>query len=342
MKVSSPCNNSMFQWIYFVSGAENAILVCFTGLLSPATIVANFLVIYSIIETRQVNDGVNNMFICLSICDCLIGAVSDFGMLLILTVYRSKRTCELELLAQYSSSFLCSFSGMLILSIAIDRFVKTHKTMKMKIDRSRRRSTYLMIMSAIVALTIALLDVLGTLMKDYAWINMSIQFIQLIAVVSIYIVYIMMYYKVSRNQKMQAKRLNLRGTSSQDRLTYVRRTITTISMILGALLICYFPFLIIGIYTVFKSTESSNSTTPREFANYLSFLFGFSSSFVSAVIYLHRNRGCRNYILKRLHLTSKSVVSPSRSMFQSRSPTVFPNRATTASPTTKITVETIT
>ena len=326
MEISSACNNNVNQWTYFISDTENAIIVSFTALLIPLTIVANFSVIYSIIKTRQVNDGVNNMFICLSSIDCLTAAVCEVSTLLLLTIYRSKRTCELELLLQYSSSFFCSFSGFLILSIAIDRYIKTHKTMKMKMDRSRRRSTYLMIFSAIMALIIALLDVLGTLMEEYAWINMSIQLIHLIAVVSIYIVYVMMYYKVSKNQKMQANRLNLRGTSRQDRLTYVRRTITTISMILGALLICYVPFLIIGIHTAFQSTGGSNSLTPRKFANYLSFQFVFTSSFLSAVIYLHRNRRCRNYILKRLHLTSRVAVSASRSEVHSRTNTISQNK----------------
>ena len=336
MKISSACNNSVNQWTYFISGTENAILVSFTALLIPLTIVANFSVIYSIIKTKQVNDGVNNMFICLSSIDCFIAAVCEVSTLLLLTVYRSKRTCELELLVQYSSSFLCNFSGMLILSIAIDRYIKTHKTMKMKIDRGRRRSIYLMIISGIVALTVALLDVLGTLMTDYAWINLAIQFAQLIVVIVIYILYIMMYCKVSRNRKILDKRLNLRRTSRQDRLTYVRRTITTISIILGTVLFCYFPFLIIGIHTAFKSTEGSNSPTPRKFANYLSFQFGFTNSFLSAVIYLHRNKGCRNYILKRLHLTSRVAVSASRSEVHSRTNTILPNRTNTVTHSAKV------
>ena len=325
MIISSPCNNSVFQWIYFVSGAENAILIGFTGLLIPATIVANFLVIYSIIKTRQVNDGVNNMFICLSISDCLTGAVCEFGMLLLLTVYRSQRTCELELLIQYSSSFLCNFSGMMILSIAIDRYIQTHKTIKMRFDRNRRRSIYLMIISPIVALTVAGMDVLGTLMTDYAWMNISIQFGQLIALLTICAVYVMTYCRVSTNRKQREKFLNLRGTSKQKRLnvTYVRRMIATTTMILTALLVSYFPLLILGIHTVLRSAESSTSPIARKFANYLSFLFGFSSSLLSAVIYLHRNRGCRNYVLKRFHLLKskaprRAAVSPSRSFALSR------------------------
>ena len=339
MIISSPCNNSVNQWIYFISDAENVILVSFTGFLFPITLVANFSVIFSTIKTRQVHDGVNNMFICLSISDFLIGALCEFGMLLILTIYRSQRTCELELLIQYSSSFLCNFSGMLILSIAIDRYIKSHKTMKMKFDRNRRRSIYLMIISAIVAITVAGLDVLGTLMTEYAWINMAIQFAQLIAVLVICTVYIMMYYKVSRNREMQAKRLNWRGALRQQRLTYVRKIVATTTMILAALLFCYFPLLIVGIYTVFKSTGNPNSTTPRKFANYLSFLFGFSNSLLSAVIYLHRNRGCRNYILRRLHLTSQSSVSPSRSVAQSRATTLVQSKTTTVAKSKPITVE---
>eukprot|EP00112_Aurelia_sp_Birch-Aquarium-sp1_P014486 Seg3131.1 transcript_id=Seg3131.1/GoldUCD/mRNA.D3Y31 product="hypothetical protein" protein_id=Seg3131.1/GoldUCD/D3Y31 len=251
----------------------------------------------------------------LDICDCFVAAVSEVGMLILLTVFRSKRSCELELHIQYSSVFLCNFSGMLILSIAIDRFIKTRKTMKLKVDRNRRRQIYFMIMSLIFAFIAVGLDVFGTLMIKYAWINMSIQFGQLTAVVSICIVYIMTYYTFSKNQKKRAKFLNeMKGTSRQKQLTFERRMIATTTMILAATLFSYFPLLILGIHTVLKGAESSNSSIKRKFANYLSFMFGFSNSLFSAVIYLHRNRGCRNYILNRLHLTSRRAVSPSRSV----------------------------
>lgn len=298
----SPCNNSVFQWTYTVSNTENSILVAYSAALIPTTVVANILVVYTIVKTRQVKQGVNDTFICLSVSDTLIAALSETGMIVLLTAYRHQRNCFLELWIQYSSSFLCNLSGMIILSIAIDRYIQTQRTIKMKFDRSKKWSRYLMATSMFVALIGVILDILGTFMSDYSWINMAIQVAQFIAIMSVCLLYIMTYCTVSKNRRDQSKVLAVTGLyqHSRSNVPYIRAMIVTTSMILASLLVCYFPLLIIGIITALKSTSNTNAATPRTFWNYLSFQLGFTSSLLSALVFLYRNKPCRTQVKQML------------------------------------------
>lgn len=296
--ILSPCNNSVFQWIYNVDDTENAILIACSTVLIPATIVANILVVYTVVKTKQIKQGVNDMFICLSISDTLIAVVSEMGFMVLLTAYRKERNCVLELWIQYSSSFLCNLSGMIIMLIAVDRYVQTYRAIKLRFDRRRSFSLPFMILSVFVAALILALDVLGTFMNDYSWLNMAIQLTQLTVIVSVCMLYILTYYIVSKNRREQHNILTAKGTYQQNRpnVPYIRAMIVTTIMILTSLLLCYFPLLITGIITALKSTNTTNQMTPRTFWNYCSFQFGFTSSLLSALVFLYRNRRCRQYI----------------------------------------------
>ena len=294
--ITSPCNNSVFRWVYNMSDVENSILIVYNVFLIPFSLIANSLVIYTVRKTKQVRQGVNSMFIFLSISDCLIAAICEIPNMVLLTAYRNQRNCYLELWIQYSSSFLCVLSGMIILSISVDRYIQTQKAIKMKFDRSKRRSIFLMLFSLLVAFVVLALDIQGTFITDYTWINMAIQLTELLVVVAVCLLYILTYYSVSKNRKKHNLILNMQSVPEKRKhnVPYVRAMIATTIMILCSLLICYFPLLILGIITVFKSTQKSMTT--RTFWNYLSFHLGFTSSFLSAAIFLYRNKQCRAYI----------------------------------------------
>ena len=295
----SPCTNSVFQWIYNTSGSQNAFLTTCCALLMPTTIMANILVIYTIVKTKQIKQGVNDLFICLSISDTLIAVVCQIPLMILMTAYRHSRNCSVELWIQYSSSFLCNLSGMIILSIALDRYIQTLRAIKMKLHRMNNFSPYFIVLSVTVALLATGLDVLGTFMRNYSWINTAIQLIQLTVIVGVCLLYIMTYYTVSRNRRQQNKVLKVTGIYQHSRpnVPYIRAMIVTTIMILASLLICYFPLLITGIITALKSTSGTNATTPRNFWNYFSFFFGFTSSLLSALIFLYRNKPCRLYVV---------------------------------------------
>ena len=305
----SPCNNSVFQWTYNTTDTQNAILIACSAILIPTTFIANILVVYTVVKTRQVKQGVNDLFICLSISDALIAVLCEVAMMVLMTAYRTERNCNLELWIQYSSSFLCNLSGMIIMSIAIDRYIQTQRAIKMKFDRTKKWSLYFMILSISVASIAMALDVLGTFMTEYSWINMAIQLAQLIVILSVCLLYIMTYYTVSKNRKQQNKVLNVGGIYQHSRpnVPYIKAMIVTTIMILSSLLICYFPLLIIGIITALKSTNSSNATTPRTFWNYLSFQFGFTSSLLSALVFLYRNKQCRLYLKNILRMRKATL-----------------------------------
>ena len=298
----SPCTNSVFQWIYDTSDGQNAILIACSVLLIPATTLANILVVYTVVKTKQTKQGVNDLFICLSVSDTFIAVACELPLMILLTAYRRTRNCILELWIQYSSSLLCNLSGMIILSIAIDRYIQTLRAIKMKFYRKSNWSKYFMVLSVTVSSMVAGLDVLGTLMTDYSWVNTAIQLVQLIVIVIICLLYIMTYYNVSKNRRQQGKVLYVRRSNQHGRpnVPYIRAMIVTTIMILGSLLICYFPLLITGIITAVRSIGGTNATTPRNFWNYLSFFFGFTSSLLSALIFLYRNKQCRLYVLSAI------------------------------------------
>ena len=306
----SPCTNSVFQWIYDTSESQNAILIACCVLLIPATILANILVVYTVVKTKQIQQGVNDLFICLSVSDTFIAVACEIPLMILMTAYRRKRNCILELWIQYSSSFLCNLSGMIILSIAIDRYIQTLRAIKMKLYRKNNWSMYFMILSVTISLMAAGVDVLGTFMANYSWINTAIQLLQLIVIVSVCLLYVMTYYTVLKNRRQQGEVLNVRGIYQHSRpnVPYIRAMIVTITMILGSLIISYFPLLITGIITAIRSTGGTNATTPRNFWNYLSFFFGFTSSLLSALIFLYRNKQCRLYLLSTV-LSKRSKLN---------------------------------
>ena len=295
----SPCTNSVFQWVYNTSEGQNAILIAFSAVLIPGTIVANLMVIYTVVKTKQAKQGVNDLFILLSISDTFVATVCETALMILLTAYRHNKSCSLELWVQYSSSFLCNLSGMIILSIAVDRYIHTQRAIKMKFYRKNNWSVYFIALSVTVALLATCLDVLGTFIIQYSWVNTGIQLTQLIVIIGVCLLYIMTYYTVSKNRRQQSKVLNTRDIyqHSRSNVSYIRAMIVTTIMILGSLIICYFPLLITGLITAFRSTSGTNATTPRTFWNYLSFFFGFTSSLLSALVFLYRNKQCRLYLM---------------------------------------------
>eukprot|EP00794_Sanderia_malayensis_P008102 gene8102-8970_t len=307
----------------------HAVIAVLNFIMIPCTLATNIALLYSLSKTRQLGSVVNNLFMCLCVSDCCIATIVQSLIAVLFTVYRHEHACYVEMSAQFLTFLFGHFSGFVIVVIGIDRYIHMKYLQKYDSIVTKRRAVLTLILCGFAALAIAAGYTLSTIYDVFQWLNMSILLIDLAAIMTIYTAYCQAYYKVKQHLKRTKGLRTTVASPSSPRSkkmrpaapSYAMSMIVTIVLILGAVFLCYVPYVCVGMMAFYRVQMKQQQLSPAlAFSIYLTYLFVYLNSFLNAAIFIYKNDAVRKLLRSKLGITRSkkydTTLTPSTSSIQ--------------------------
>ena len=259
--------------------------------------VANVLVIYVLIETKQLTSVSCKFLFMLSLTDILIAMFTQ--SLFIVVLFETK--CRVKIASQFVSGFLSRVSSYTVAAIGVDRFIRIKYRMNYMSILTNAFATILMLLAFFLALIQATVITVGLLInkeQTVRSVGMAIDgsvvlFVLLLQVATI---------KIIRRINSQ-----IRPDSSQI-LQEANKKITKLCSRIMVLLVLFItPFLIVSfIRNRIRHQLRTEQKSVLEFIFRLSMLFAYMNSLANALLFLTTNIRGKRFLNKKLGFTSES------------------------------------
>ncbi len=284
-------------------------------LSSPIITAVNALLIISFIATKQPMKKTSNFLIlCLSMSDCLIGAVA-VPALGIENLWKGIRsTCTLITINMTLQSCLGGISlGMTIL-LAIDRYLHMNPDFHTSPSKFARifRAPYIYIVAfttCLLALSISIAAYLASrlgpnaISQTYA----ALTFFLVLLEISFAAVYIRGYLRIRRYVAENPIYANRQAPNADEGPGYMNELFKTVLLLLIAMLATWSPFLALHLAQAiwyFKKNAYLTSNAFIVFRKTALWLF-YSSSAINALIIFYRNKKSREWLFEKFSFRCK-------------------------------------
>ena len=309
LKNGGPCLNS-FSATTLLSSNQVVIVVFLHITTLICTLVANIMVIGSLIGAKQLDSKINRMFLALGICDGAIAALVQPLTIVLLLAEKEQQFCDLELGVQALSVFCTHCSAFFVVAVGIERLI-TIKASKMPQNASTvsYKRPYLLLSLCIIAATAvsASLTICSRMGMFYI-AHIMLVILDFCILILVYSAYIDMYRSVARHVRETA----FLRKNKESNVAYATEMAKAITLIVFFLFVSYIPYLTSGViifHLTFMQGKDLNST--HTFITYLAYNFVYLNSFFNPVIVLHKNRKLLTYVRKKLRRTRRSFTPTS-------------------------------
>eukprot|EP00794_Sanderia_malayensis_P003623 gene3623-4136_t len=279
-----------------------------TAILALITTVSNAILIYSLYKTKQLNTITNKFILLMNISDLCTG-VFVLPLIVIMAVLKDDyRDCQFELAVQYIALLFAYFSFFMLLSVSIDRFIHVTKLNRYNHFMNDFRMKLIVVVSVVMSIVIAAVGVYIASLELQLVLNAS----DLIGVLFMFLLYLLVFRKIRvhiENFKQMISE-NMSASSVNREAKRELSATKTIRILLGALLILYFPYNIVSaIFIYYKLHKGVAVPLNISVAAYIAYLLVFSNAAVNAIVFSFGNSTVRRFIFRKLPLFSK--VTPS-------------------------------
>ena len=319
---------------------SNAIMNALAGgniLVAITNISLNAFLIYALSTTKQLRKLSSRLILYLSLSDCCVGAVLQPIVTVILLRYKNERNCSIELLAQFIALTFAQFSGVQIMIIAIDRFLRMKYLNQHRKYMTRRRAALMVFCNGCLSIGFAVSSVVAGVHEQFYIFNVVLASIDSFIVVMIFVIYTFTYlsvhHHISQARKREKQRNNEVKLSKMSKTSKISNSSVaaskpkaradsalakTMVFILASLAICYVPYLVLGVTWTYLRFEKA--TVSRKFMSTLaaltwwSFILVHLNSSINALIFVTRNTKTMQ-LLRTVTSRSKNVseTTPSTS-----------------------------
>ena len=314
-------NCSALQDLENISCKGRSVLEIFYTALAPVTVTVNCLLITAMIGTKQALSNTSHILIvCMSVFNTLSGAVNMPLMALIFSRYRVTKT--LVTLSQYIGSFLFFLSSLVMILIAVDRYLHMDPSLTMRRSILRKLFTRKWIAVPLaMCIACSLLTSVASI-KLFTFGNTGVVIIlvivtvlNLISIPGIAALYIRGYVRVKNfaqqnpvycntRQTDTENSQNVHATATEFRPAYVRNLQKTILILIVALMFTHTPFAIAAIMLpIFHIVGKQPKTLPIMYD--IITLIYYHHFLVNGLIVFKMNRQARSWLLEKARLLLK-------------------------------------
>ena len=296
------------------SETQNTIPITFFGLLAPITVIANSLLAFALIKTKQLRKSILHicMFL-LCISDILLGAVEIPFFIIIFAKYRHIQTCTLGLVGNFLGLFN-QLSVNFIFIITLHRYINVNPELRenrglKKWLTSRTGSIVLVLLAFLFAVSHGLLS---SYLFGYYYNripNWILKGINCVLFIAIFVLYLNLFWKVKKhtqannvlwNVENQTSRTPTGRTHNNLRSNYFEKLTETVFLILTAIHLCYLPIIIMDTFTAWVDENRTSSARNVRFLYFMSWGIAYINSTVNAVIITCRNDKLKAFFTKKL------------------------------------------
>ena len=289
---SADCQNNVIIVSYLTS-TQVLVVVLLNTVLMVGNIIANGLVIYILIKTKQVSNITCKLIFMLSISDLMIGVFAQN----ICTIHFYEKNCFVKLASISISTFLSHLSAYVIAILGIDRYLRIKYFTNFK---TLWKTKVVFILICFLSLLAAFQAVIITI----SWLLQIEQITMLIYVaMDATIVGTTIFLQIRTIQRSNT--VHNESTLSASRRT--NKKITRFSMrimFLQGIFIAPYTLIVNFLRDKIQDQLNSNGKSVLEFITCISIVLIFANSFANSVLFLMTNVKAR----KRLRNFAKSLT----------------------------------
>ena len=289
---SADCQTNVIKVSYLTS-TQVLVVVLLNTVLMVGNIIANGLVIYILIKTKQVSNITCKLIFMLSISDLMIGVFAQN----LCTIHFYEKNCFVKLASISISTFLSHLSAYVIAILGIDRYLRIKYFTNFK---TLWKTKVVFILICFLSLLAAFQAVIITI----SWLLQIEQITMLIYVaMDATIVGTTIFLKIRTIQRSNT--VHNESTLSASRRT--NKKITRFSMrimFLQGIFIAPYTLIVNFLRDKIQDQLNSNGKSVLEFITCISIVLIFANSFANSVLFLMTNVKAR----KRLRNFAKSLT----------------------------------
>ena len=269
-----------------LSHNQRIILTVFNTLSMLGNIVANSLVLYILIKTKQIRNITCKLIFVISVSDTMQGMFVQN----LYTVFLFKNPCSAVYLFISVSIFFLHMSVYTIAVLGIDRYLRIKQPVKFKTFWTTKTVFILISIVAFISLFQAIMPITGLLLEIQNILSPIYYSID----GSLLVVIIVLQVLTIRTSNA------IHNDSTVDAADKTNKVITKLCMQIMLLLCVFFvPYQLMFILrNIFQSKLNNHGKSILEFSTSISVIFGFLNSFANAVLFLMTNTKAKRILRK--------------------------------------------
>lgn len=260
--------------------------------INPAiiTVIANVVLIVTIVKTQSLHTPSNVLIGALCVSDFLVGIVSQpFFLALLLKARSGKDFRPMDSLFVLSLVIFGGMSFILVLAITIDRFIAICHPFQYSRFASCKKYTLLAIISSIVPVAVMFISKVV-----YYWVSILTIFTAIPVIICCYI----SIYGAIRKQNKTILSIGAIGEEARRKLKEnqeQKKTASTLMIICGFFVFCYSPMLILA--AVNRGPSNVCRLEPKMFVIFTWTMFLLLlNSFINPMVYCFRMKAIRDAV----------------------------------------------
>ena len=279
---------------------------CTVGCLN---IVLNAFLIYSFWKLKQLSNVSYKFLFCLSISDFCVGFFLTPVVTAVMLTDDGSKFCILEIVCQCVILITSQFSGIMVMIITADRYIHMRYLQKYNLYMTSKMAYLLIGGNFFISICLIISSIFASLYDRFFEFQTGLIALDTTVSAMIFILYFSTYRSVkSRVQDLQANFKDISGKpASKGNAIKSRRgphnftLAKTMTFILISVLICYFPFFVIGfIHSYVKYIKRKAPGELLETMLLWSSIFTYMNSYLNVIIFVSRHKTFKKFLLRKL------------------------------------------
>ena len=289
------------MWPMQISDQALLAIGCVCLVISPITVSMNSFFIYALRKTDQMGSVTNKLITVMSISDVIIGSIVLPMVSAMTFLFRyGYRNCIFEFAVQYLAILFGYTSFLLLISVAIDRYLLLTKLTKYNTFMNNFR---LKILVLIIFFTSNGAAIATVLIQSFYFHTATI-IANILGISTVYIMYVVMLRSIKRNtaslQRNQSEKKQMMSPSSKRESKTKKQNISvakTVKLLLGTVFLFYMPYNVLSTWWIFhRYSEDIDPGMVLNIANFASYIILFCNAIANVVVFSYGNRRLRKFV----------------------------------------------
>ena len=279
-----------------------AALVTVNTIISLINIAINSFLCFAIFRLKLLKTISYRLVLFLTISDLCIATIEQpLATSGYLHAYHgAKRAYKLQLVIQFGAFSLCQFSGIMIVIMAIDRYLHMKYLNRYNTVMSNKRAYILISINLLSSLMCGISYTLSSVYGFFFYMNTVLLFIDLTVLLSSFFIYLRAFMTL----RSHVASSEIASARSQSKGTTTRRAdlqfMKGILLIMLSLSFCYMPYFILGIYISFLRRAGDSVSLSLTIALYWTMEIVFLAPSMNALIFFMFSKKLKDYLFEKI------------------------------------------
>lgn len=306
--VSGACYSPEDYKLYKIFSIVNLVI-------SVSNITTNSILIRTLWKLKKLNTTSYKFIFIQCISDTVVGSALLLSRIVLHSVSFT-HYCNLKRYSDIICDSLCMFSGIMVILIALDRYIHMRFLNRYSAWMTRRRAALLVICNVALSSLAAAAQVFAHLNNFYPLMNLVLNGIAILIISGASVAYFSAFRSLNRRTK-QLEFQTARSNDARRKRNPTREFLKAMVSVLSALAFTFTPFVITSALVFVKRNNLVSAERTVIILYLTSRLFVCTNSSLNAVLYIILNRELRVYVL---HIVSFGYLEKSSTDSQPQQP----------------------